>query len=235
MPRMTHRFTRLLPLAGAVMAFTAGPCEERSADCAAEPLGELVAFSASAQAPPLVEVDGTLTEYSPAGDGYSRLVVQPVSGPPDTLRVSVPDDLLRLEIGQAYAFRVEHVGGRPPASGLVISDQEGLVFAGATDGTIGGHVLKDGLPGFEFELVDGGCESRDRSTCFDAIVNRRLDVRGGANETVSLFNGDSGRIGTFQVTCLTAQHVDYSSQCADAGLPAVSWVVARVNSAGAPP
>lgn len=231
MPRMTHRFTRLLPLAGAVMAFTAGPCEERPADCAAEPLGELVAFSASALAPPTAEVEGTLTEYTPAGDGYSRLVVRQDSGGLDTLRVSVPDDFLKLEIGHAYAFRVEHVGGRPPASALVISDQDGLVFAGATDGTIGGHVLKDGLPGFTFELVDGGCESRDRSPCYEAIINRRLDVRGEDNETLSLFNGDSGRIGTFQVTCLTAQHVDYSSQCADAGLPAVSWIVARLDSA----
>jgi hypothetical protein len=65
MPRLTRRLTSLFPLAGAVLALTAGPCEDKSDGCAAEPLGVLVAFSQRDFAsPPLVEVEGRYRDSS---------------------------------------------------------------------------------------------------------------------------------------------------------------------------
>jgi hypothetical protein len=229
MPEIDRRIPKLFPLAMAVLAFTAGPCDDTSGDCAAESLPQLIAFREGS--PATADFTGVLISISDAGEDFSRLIFRGASDQLDSLRVSVPGGLMSLDIDRSYNVRVEHVGGMPAASSLVISDSNGLVLAGATDGSVGGHVLKDGLPGFDFQLADGGCESRDQNNCHEAIINRRLDVHGTGSDSVSLFNGGTGRLGQFEVVCLVAQHVDYSKECADAGVPAVSWIVARVDSA----
>jgi hypothetical protein len=181
-------------------------------------------------APPLsARFAGVLVASSPGSepDAY-RYVIRDASGAERRLAYRAPGGPLPLRNGGSYEFQVDYVGGSPAASGLLIRDQAGLLFIGASDQRLGSHVLKKGSPPFTLALLPAACSSRRSDTCLDAVVNLPLQVR-SADGSVELHNGESARLGTFRVTCLTAQAVSYSSRCADAGLPAVSYMIVRAE------
>jgi hypothetical protein len=126
-----------------------------------------------------------------------------------------------------YAFRLDYVGGEPDAAAIVIEDEEGLVYAGATDQRPGAAVLRDGLPGWKISLEPAACGSRMSSECYDAVRNLGLVIEHEGRRVV-LFNGESVTIGRYRVDCLLAQQVTYNASCADAGLPGVSYVISRL-------
>src|SRR5262249_29454383 len=102
----------------------------------------------------------------------------------------------------------------------------GLLFAGASDQRLGDHVLKDGVPDFALELRPPDCPARPAGACYESITNRPLRVSHGGRPA-DLLPRQSGRVGPYRVTCLVAQAVVYRSGCADAGLPAVSYLIVR--------
>lgn len=204
-----------------------GKTTEQSADpCVAEPLA---AFDASLDIPmseSAVEFEGVLEAVDPV-DEFGRVSYRFTSaaGP---RRVMVRGGTLPLRAGASYQVRVERVGGSPPASGLLIQDGGGLVFAAASDQTIGGHVLGGGVPGFALRLEDAGCASRGAGECFRAAVNRVLRVQHG-DASATLHHGDGARLGAFDVRCRVAQQVDYGGGCPDFALHAVSFTIARAG------
>jgi len=78
---------------------------------------------------------------------------------------------LPIAEGRSYEIQVDFFGGAPPASAIVLRDSTGLLFAAATDQSIGGHVLRNGLPEFRLELVESDCPSRASDRCYDSIAN----------------------------------------------------------------
>jgi hypothetical protein len=198
-------------------------------DCEAEPRGHLVAFLEQ-DAPPLsARFAGTVASFTPgpAPDTY-RYVIRDAAGAERRLAYRAPGGPLPVKEGGAYEFQVDYVGGAPAASGLLVRDARGLVFAGATDQRLGDHVLKEGVPDFALELRPAACPSRPAGTCHESITNRPLRVTHGGRPA-DLLQGQSVRQGAYRVTCLTAQSVVYRSGCADAGLPAVSYLIARAE------
>lgn len=187
----------------------------------------MIAFLEEPAVPLSVRFAGTLvaSRVDPDPDVY-HYVVRDTTGAERHLTYRAPGGPLPLREGSSYEFQVDYVGGAPPASGLLIRDGAGLLFAGASDQQLGSHVLKEGVPGFTLALLPPACSSRRSETCFDAITNVPLQVRAG-DGAAELHNGESSRLGPFRVTCLTAQAVAYSGRCADAGLPAVSYVIVR--------
>lgn len=199
----------------------------RTADaCTAEPL---VAFDASLDVPmseTTLEFEGVLESSDPA-DEFGRVSYRfTSSGGPR--RLVVRGATLPLRDGASYAVRVERVGGSPPASGLLVRDANGLVFAAASDQTIGGLVLAGGVPGFALRLENSTCASRGAGECFRAAVNRPLRVQHG-DASATLHHGDVARLGAFDVRCLIAQQVEYGG-CPDFALHAVSFTIARAGS-----
>jgi hypothetical protein len=197
--------------------------------CLAEPVGYMVAFLEE-DAPPLsVRLRGTVVAFSsgPSPDAY-RYVIRDAAGAERRLAYRAPGGPLPIKERVSYDFQVDYVGGAPAASGMLIRDGSGLVFAGATDQRLGAHVLKDGLPDLVLALLPGACRSRSSSTCYESITNQVLRAS-HSGRTVELRHGQSARLNGYQIRCLTAQAVTYRRGCADAGLPAVSYLVSRVE------
>jgi hypothetical protein len=217
----------LCPALAFAWACASADSDGENGDCRAEPSGHMVAFLEGDAAPPSVRLEGTVVSFSagPAADSYRYLIRDP-AGVERRLAYRAPGGPLPIREGAAYEFVVEHVGGAPPASGLVIRDRAGLVFAAATDQRLGSHVLKDGLPDLELALLPPRCGSRPAGTCYEAILNQPLRAT-HSGRSVELLHGQSARLGPYRIDCLTAQAVTYRSQCADAGLPAVSYLVRR--------
>jgi hypothetical protein len=197
--------------------------------CQAEPLGQMTAFLEEDAAPLTVRLTGTVVALStgPAKDAY-RYVIRDAAGAERRLAYRAPGGPLPVKEGSTYDFQVDYVGGAPAASGLLIRDRSGLVFAGATDTRLGSHVLKEGLPDHTLALFPSGCPSRQATECYESITNQILRVS-HSGRTADLFNGQTARLGPYRITCLTAQAVTYRARCADAGLPAVSYLVSRVE------
>jgi hypothetical protein len=202
-----------------------------SGDCSADPAQPLAVFLEGDALSP-VRFDGTVTARDTAGaDGFTILVIRDRQGNEHRIHLRAPGGGPTLHAGAAYSFLIETAPGFPTASGLVVQDSAGIVFAGASDQSPGGHVLKDGLPGLTLVLEDAPCRSRGHSECYDALYNRRLRaIMDG--RTLVLFHPHSGFLGNYRLTCLTAQRVIYNKRCADAGQTAVSWTLER-ETAGA--
>lgn len=224
-------FARSALLVGSALAIACGATldtDGADARCGAEPLGQMVAFLEEDSPPLSLRVKGTVVAISSTAPDAWRYVIRDAAGAERRLAYRAPGGPLPVREGLTYDFQVDYVGGAPAASGLLVRDAAGLVFAGMTDTRLGSHVLKDGLPELAMALVASGCASRRSDPCYAAIVNQRLRAT-HAGRTLELMHGQSDRLGPYRITCLTAQAVTYRAGCADAGLPAVSYLVARVE------
>ena len=188
------------PPAGSVNAFFPGR----------EPSRDVVATVSSIT--PLTELGGFRYDMSD-GARLTWISASPIAG---------------VTEGARYRFVVDYAGGFPDASGIVVYEGDRLLFAGHTDQKPFEHVLKNGIPGFTIAFGEPACSSRDSSRCHESIVNLPLVVVHG-EERRSLHQGETARVGDFEVRLLTSQRVTYSSSCADAGLPGVSFTIARVK------
>jgi hypothetical protein len=229
---MTHaNGTAGVLVAATLLSACAAPVDTHGQDasgCRAAPSGQMTAFLEEDAPPVSAHLAGTVVHLSAAGKDSYRYGIRDASGAERRLAYRAPRGPLPVKEGGAYDIQVDYVGGAPAASGLLVRDAAGLVFAGATDTRLGAHVLRDGLPDLTLALVASACASRRATDCYESITNQILRVTHGGR-SVDLMNGQSARVGPYQVTCLAAQAVGYRERCADAGLPAVSYLVVRVE------
>jgi hypothetical protein len=220
----------MLLVGSALVVACAGSADTNGADagCAAEPSGQMVAFLEEDSPPPSLRLTGTVVSFSTTAPDAYRYVIRDSSGAERRLAYRAPGGPLPVRQGSTYDFQVDYVGGAPAASGLLVRDPSGLVFAGATDTRLGSHVLKDGLPDLAIELIPSGCASRRSDRCYETITNQRLRAT-HSGRSVELMHGQSERVAAYRISALTAQAVTYRQGCADAGLPAVSYLVSRVD------
>jgi hypothetical protein len=197
--------------------------------CAAEPLAPFDCAPEGGTSQVSIHFSAQVASIAVPDEFGRRLyVVREASGMEHRLAVQAPDPGLPVVTGQTYEFELERVGGMPAASGLIVRDPEGLVFAGASDQGVGDHVFRDGVPEVALQLLPSRCASRAQGDCFDAVFNRALEVsRGG--EQVELFQGGRVSLGGYEVRCLIAQQVKYNTRCRDFALVAVSYTIARVK------
>jgi hypothetical protein len=201
-----------------------------SQDCLREPAPALAVWVESGPPTP-PKFRGTMADMDTTATGESVVItVRDSLLVERKIHVSAAGSELPLRKGRAYEFQIETVGGFPTASGMIVRDSTGIVFAGASDQTLGSHVLKEGVPGFTMTLISTECPSRPHDDCYDGLYNLRLVVT-HAGRTVRLMHPDSGRLDDYLITCRLAQRVVYNSKCADAGLPGVSWTMDRTGPA----
>jgi hypothetical protein len=196
------------------------------APCSAEPREPFDVTLETPMSDTSLEFAGILEAIEPA-DPDGRVSYR-ITAAGASHRLMVRGATLPLHTGGAYEARIERVGGSPPASGLLIRDATGLVFAGASEQRIGAHVLTGGVPGFTLQLETTNCPSRAQGDCFRSAVNRALAVAHG-DARATLYHGDVARFGDFEVRCLIAQDVDYGGRCPDFAFHAVSFTVARAT------
>ncbi len=232
----------LAVLTGAsVLALGAGStsCRDAEPECTREPTGSITAYMASD--PEAMHYAATVRVESVSAfdeQGMQRLVVRDTSGAAlDTLAYGAPPEAgapsLPVQEGDVIDLVLDHVGGFPSASGILIRDDGGLRFLGVADQRPGQTVLKGGIPGWDLALGAGTCESRPHDECYDAVINAPLRVAHDA-DTLQVYHGESGKLGAWRVSCYTAQRVDYTSNCADAGLVGVSYTIDRAPEPAAP-
>src|SRR5258706_4496208 len=237
--RLSRPSIALAGVMTAIVAFTVGcnepasprqqaqPRSSAAEPCSAEPLAPFDCAPEGALSETSQRFSGTLTAIEAPDDmGRRFFVVRDPAGAVHRLALQPADLELPLAVGHVYDFEVDRVGGMPPASGLIVRDGDGVVFAGASDQGIGGHVLTGGVPGIGLELLAPTCPSRAAGECFESVFNRALKVtRGG--ESVELHQGESAQLGGYEVHCRIAQQVKYSARCADFAVHAVSYTIAR--------
>ena len=198
-------------------------------DCSAEPLAPVNVFPAS-QDPPLNQsFEAIAVAIGAVSDlGFQSITFETTEG--DSVAITfgeLPRDL-PLEEGRTYTVRLDYRPGFPSSCGIIIGDESGLLFAGASDQRIGGSVLSEGVPGFELELLELECASRPTGDCYEALRNLALRVT-HENEQTVIPHGEYTQAGPYEVTCHVAQDVDYSDACADAGLHRVSYSIVRLD------
>jgi hypothetical protein len=196
--------------------------------CEYEPVGEVTVWVDEVDALKPVVFSGTIDAISEEDYQRKQLSIIDENSKEWSIRIHVPGMSLPLEIGQHYEFEVQYVGGWPSASSILIWDRDGLLFAGVSDWEVGTNVAQGGVPGFGIEKISTDCGSRPHSKCYDELRNAVLKVSTDG-ESVMLFHGESARIGSYEVMCLTCQDVVYNSSCADAGLNTVSYAIVRLR------
>ena len=183
------------------------------------------AFFAGEQ--PSRELTATVVAIHPLPDlGGFAYELRDQGGTTSRLTWIAPAAMSGVDAGSTYRFVVDYAPGFPDASGIVVFDGTTLVFAALSDERLFQRVLRRGIPGFELALGEPGCDSRGATNCHESMTNLPLVVEhGGARDT--LHHGEMISIGGYDVQALAVQRIVYSSRCADAGLPAVSLVIAR--------
>lgn len=204
------------------LALVLASCEAGTgAGCSREPVGRVNAFFAGGEAGR--DVVATVASITPLPDiGGFRYEMNDGARLTWIARAPIPG----VTAGNRYRFVVDYAGGSPDASGVLVFENDQLLFAALTDQQPFQHVLRNGIPDFTIAVEDAGCSSRGSTRCHEALVNRRLSF-GHRGETESLFHGEKATLGEFEVEALTAQKVTYSSRCADAGLPGVAFTIRR--------
>ena len=204
------------------LALVLASCEAGTgAGCSREPVGRVNAFFAGGEASRDVVV--TVVSITPLPDlGGFRYEMS------DGVRLTwiAREPIPAVAAGGRYRFRVDYAGGSPDASGLLVFENDQLLFAALTDQKPFQHVLRDGISEFAIAMNDASCGSRGRTRCHEALVNLRLSFE-HRGETASLFHGEKATLGEFEIEALTAQKVTYASRCADAGLPGVAFTIRR--------
>jgi len=197
--------------------------------CTAQPLAPFDCAEIGGTFQTSLRFSGTVAAIE-APDEFGRwhIGVREPSGAEHRLAYQAPDQPPPVETGHAYDFEIDRAGGMPPASGLIVRDAEGLVFAGASDQGIGDHVLAGGIPGVGLRLLPPACASRGAGDCFEAAFNQALEVS-RADERVELVQGERVTLGGYDVRCLIAQQVKYNTRCRDFAMVAVSYTVARMK------
>lgn len=204
-------------------AMLVASCGSGADVCSTAPLGSTNAFFAGGR--PSREVTATVATITPLEDpaGFRYDMT-------DGTRLTwiAREPLGHVEAGKTYRLVVDYAGGAPDASGILVFDGERLLFAAVTDQTAFRRVLRNGIPGFTVAAAESPCASRDRTKCHEAMVNLPLVFEHGGART-ALYQGQAARAGDFEIRVLTAQKVRYSSRCADAGLPGVSFTITRAD------
>ena len=202
---------RAAAILGFVLLFAA--CGSAAGDrCDLEPVGSVNAFFVGENASR--DVVATVSAIAPL-EGMAGFRYDMRDGA--RLTWMAKDPMPNVVAGGTYRFVVDYRGGWPDASFILVFEGDRLIFAGVTD-------RQTVIPGLAITTGDATCASRGRTKCHESLVNVPLIVDGQ-----SLYHGESARVGEFEVRVLTAQKVRYSSRCADAGLPHVSYPVARVK------
>lgn len=208
-----------------------GGCREiaqtSQSGCAAEPVGTVFAAIENESSIDVLRFTGIVESVTPKGDGYHDRIVVVSDDRRYTVLFAAPDKPLPVVASQPYAFEIQHKPGFPTTCSIIVSDEKGMIFAGATDWSLGANVLPDGPSGFELAAGPTECESRPHSACYESITNSPLSVSSGG-DSVTLFHGESGSLAGYVVTCLSCQDIVYTSTCADAGLNGVSYIIERV-------
>src|SRR5687767_7034482 len=195
--------------------------------CEAEPRGRITAFVRGESSSSVVFTAGVERHIQRTDGPAHRYVLREASGVTRELSVSSTEPVPGLEVGKEYRFRVDYKPGWPGASGLVISDGAGLLYAALTDQEVGRNVLTDGVPGFSITLRTAECRrSRPHSSCFDSMINLPVEVR-SSGDAVVLYHGESQQLGDYVVSVLTAQDVIYNKSCKDAGVSRISLTIYR--------
>jgi hypothetical protein len=197
--------------------------------CLAEPLAPFDCALEGGMSGISIRFSGRVTGIEPADEfGRVHVVVREASGTDRRLTIQAPVQALPVANGGTYDFEIDRVGGMPTATGLIVRDDAGLVFAAASDQGIGDHVLAKGVPGITLALAASDCPSRPHDACVESVVNRTLRVS-TAGKDAALHNGESATLGGYAVRCLIAQQVKYSNRCSDFALFEVSYTIARVQ------
>jgi len=203
-------------------------CKHASeARCQSEPLGTVTVWVEDHDTSTPLRFTGSIKALLPDKAGFEGMTVVDGDGRDYLIRFRLPEMELPLELARSYDFEIQYVGGWPAASSIFVRDGDGLLFVGVSDWDMGSNVVKGGVPGFEIEKIASDCRSRPHSSCYDELRNAILKVADG-NNIVELFHGESARLGSYRVTCLTCQDVVYNSSCADAGLISISYTISRV-------
>lgn len=196
--------------------------------CEAPPLGRMVVFERVPLDVGSWTFEATVQTWVPPPDsGLTDLILEEPGGKRREVAFASPTGLPPIRKGARYTFRLDYWGGEPDALAIVIHDGDGLLYAAATDERPGAAVLRDGVPGFTISLLPAECDSRLQNTCYEAVRNVGLAVEHQGRRAV-LFQGESAVLDRYRVDCLIAQKITYSSRCADAGLPGVSYVITRL-------
>lgn len=197
------------------------------ARCEAAPPGPVVVFERVPQDTGTRTFRAALAQVIPPADsGLTELIFVEPNGDRRTVAFASPAGLPPVPANTVCSLRLDFVGGEPDAVAIVIEDDDGLVYAAATDQRPGAAVLREGLPGWKVTLLPAGCDSRPGGPCYESIRNSGLAFE-HEGQRVVLHHGESAEMGRFRVDCLIAQEVVYSPTCADAGLSGVSYAIAR--------
>ncbi|MBI4094417.1 MAG: hypothetical protein HY436_01275 [Candidatus Liptonbacteria bacterium] len=196
--------------------------------CRTEPLGTVGVFLDETQPRYSRTFLGTIEAFhAEVAQSPARIVVRPDDGSSlINIHFRQPLASLRLPFGKHFRFHVDQAAGYPTVSGILMDDQGSLALAAASDDGPGRTVLREGVPGFQVEMLSSSCPSRPRGSCYESLRNAPLRFsRGGTR--VELMHGEQADLQGYRIYVLTSQEIVYTNACADAGLIGLSYLIVR--------
>lgn len=154
------------------------------------------------------------------------------------LTIGMPSDVgdgISLVSGTEYLIRYEIILSEPSFYSLVIWRGDDLVFAGITDVHVDRYYVLDGW------LVPVKVEQTRLLTwhyaggeqCWDRITNTEIAFS-TQGESIALHQGQSAKLGDYQINLTVAREVQYNNQWPGCGMSGVSYTITRDSQAALP-
>jgi len=156
----------------------------------------------------------------------------------ESLTIGMPSDVaddIKLASGTAYLILYEIILSEPSFYSLVIWCGDDLVFAGITDVHVDRYFVLDGrlvpVKVEQTRLLTWHYAGRDQ--CWDRITNTEIafSIEG---ESVCLHQGQSAKLGDYQINLTVAREVQYSNQWPGCSMSGVSYIISRDSEAALP-
>ena len=133
--------------------------------------------------------------------------------------------------GTDYDVAVEVHHGFPSTFGLLIKDQDGVVFQGVTDWDVGKQIsIEKYSPIKVREVTLLADHFKEPEMCYERITNTEVTFA-TENASLSLHQGDSGELGSYLITLGVGRSIEYpdDGDCLDAGMNGISYTIRRFS------
>jgi hypothetical protein len=144
-----------------------------------------------------------------------------------TLRLFGVEETLPLKADSLYHLTYEIIGGWPSTYGLIIRQNNTVLFAGISDWELKKRSTLYDSTGINVSinkvLTD---RTHTTKTCRKKLTNLELKFAHGS-EAIFLRQGEAASLGDWHIYLRVAREVEYMSNCLDDGVNGVSFTILR--------
>jgi len=143
------------------------------------------------------------------------------------LRLFGVEEALPLKADSLYQLTYQIIGGWPSTYGLIMKQNNMLLFGGITDWELRKHSTLYDSTGIDVSLHKVLTDrTHTTKTCRKKLTNLELKFARG-NEAIILRQGEAANLREWHIYLRVAREVEYMSNCLDDGVNGISYTILR--------